>query len=90
VKENDEDLKKLKNWLERIKVLDFYGAPARATAEQRLAECEELLEAYANEVFEREQNAKGEPLEKPSPAKRTATKRPAAKKKPANEPKKGR
>ncbi|MGJ7505601.1 MULTISPECIES: Chromate resistance protein ChrB [unclassified Variovorax] len=89
VKENDEDLKKLKNWLERIKTLDFYGAPARATAEQRLVECEELLEAYANEVFEREQNAKGEPLEKPaaakrliakSPAKSSAAKKPAAKK----------
>lgn len=80
VKENDEDLKKLKNWLERIKALDFYGAPARATAQQRLAECEESLEAYANEVFEREQNAKGEPLEKPAAAKRAPSKTPAAKK----------
>lgn len=80
MKENDEDLKKLKNWLERIKALDFYGAPARVTAEQRLVECEELLEAYANEVFEREQNAKGEPLEKPAAAKRAPSKTPATKK----------
>jgi CRISPR/Cas system-associated endoribonuclease Cas2 len=58
LKENDEDLKKLKNWLERIKALDFYAAPARATAEAELAKCEELLEGYAHEVFEREQNAK--------------------------------
>lgn len=77
VKENDEDLKKLKNWLERIKALDFYVAPARTTAEERLAECEELLEAYANEVFEREQNAKGTPLEKPAAAKRPAKSQPA-------------
>lgn len=87
LKENDEDLKKLKNWLERIKALDFYGAPARATAEQRLAQCEELLDSYANEVFEREQNSKA-PLQKPgstkqgAPAKSTAatkkaTRRPA-------------
>lgn len=70
LKENDEDLKKLKNWLERIKTLDFYGAPARSTAEQRLIECEELLESYANEVFEREQSAKSTPLKKPAAAKR--------------------
>lgn len=58
LKENDEDLKKLKNWLERIKALDFYGAPARATAEKRLTECEALLDSYAQEVFEREQNVR--------------------------------
>jgi hypothetical protein len=77
VKENDEDLKKLKNWLERIKALDFYGAPARAMAEQQLAECEEVLEAYANEVFEREQSAKAVPLTKPAAAKKPAVKKTA-------------
>lgn len=64
LKENDEDLKKLKGWLEKIKVLDFYGAPARAAAEKQLAECEALLEGYADEVFEREQNAKTSPAKK--------------------------
>lgn len=59
LKENDEDLRKLKNWLERIKAIDFYGAPARARAEQELAACEELLDAYASAVFEREQGGKG-------------------------------
>jgi hypothetical protein len=81
LKENDEDLKKLKNWLERIKAIDFYGAPARQPAEQQLLECEEMLESYANEVFEREQSAKGEPLRKPATAKpriRPASKKPAA------------
>lgn len=71
LKENDEDLKKLKNWLERIKTLDFYRAPARETAEQQLIECEALLESYANEVFEREQNTKA-PLKKPAAVKRAA------------------
>lgn len=61
LKENDEDLKKLKGWLERIKVLDFFGAPARAAAERKLVECETLLENYANEVFEREQSGKDSP-----------------------------
>lgn len=75
IKENDEDLKKLKNWLERIKVVDFYGAPARATAEQQLVECEALLESYANEVFEREQNAKIAPTKLPAVAKKATAKR---------------
>ena len=70
LKENDEDLKKLRNWLERIKALDFYGAPARSAADERLAQCEALLESYANEVFEREQNSRT-PLDKPAARKRT-------------------
>jgi hypothetical protein len=61
LKENDEDLKKMRNWLERIKVLDFYGAPARGSAEHELGECEALLDSYAQEVFEREQDARGSP-----------------------------
>ncbi len=77
IKENDEDLKKLKNWLERIKVVDFYGAPARATAEQQLVECEALLENYANEVFEREQGAKVAPTIKAAAAKKATARRPA-------------
>lgn len=79
LKENDEDLKKLKNWLERIKTLDFYGAPAREAAEQQLAECEELLESYANEVFEREQSARPTPLTKPAAAKRVPVAKKVAK-----------
>jgi hypothetical protein len=84
LKENDEDLKKLRGWLDKIKALDFYGAPARAAADQQLAECEALLEAYANEVFEREQNAKGVPLKKPAAAKSAAAKSSAAKGAPAS------
>lgn len=74
VKENDEDLKKLKGWLDKIKVLDFYGASARAAAEKQLAECEALLEAYANEVFEREQSAKSVPIRKSASVKPPAAK----------------
>lgn len=69
LKENDEDLKKLKGWLERIKALDFFGAPAQMAAERELVLCEELLESYANEVFEREQagnSSSAKPRTKPS------------------------
>ena len=55
LKENDEDLKKLKNWLGRIKGLDFYEAPARVAADQQLSECESMLDVYANEVYAREE-----------------------------------
>ncbi|HXF53050.1 MAG TPA: Chromate resistance protein ChrB [Hyphomicrobiaceae bacterium] len=52
LEENDVDLKKLQGWLDKIKKLDFYGAPLRSEAEQRLAACEALLESYAQRVFD--------------------------------------
>jgi hypothetical protein len=52
LEENDVDLKKLQSWLEKIRKLDFYGAPVGAEAEQRLHDCEAVLEAYAQKVFE--------------------------------------
>lgn len=52
LEENDVDLKKLQGWLEKIKKLDFYGAPLRAEAESRLKKCETILDAYAQRVFE--------------------------------------
>ena len=51
LEENDVDLKKLQSWLEKIKKLDFYQAPLRKQAEERLHHCESLLEAYAQQVF---------------------------------------
>lgn len=77
VKENDEDLRKLKGWLGKIRTLDFYGAPARASAETQLAECEALLESYANEVFEREQNVKMAPAAASAAGRKPVAKRPA-------------
>ncbi|NJO23862.1 MAG: chromate resistance protein ChrB [Sphingomonadales bacterium] len=52
LEENDVDLKKLQGWLEKIKKLDFYGAPLRPQADERLKACEGLLEAYAQRVFD--------------------------------------
>ena len=73
-------LKKLKNWLERIKALDFYRAPARVTAERKLAECEQLLESYTNEVFEREQSLKLVPSINSAGAKKLGAKNPMPRK----------
>lgn len=51
IEENDEDLKKLKSWFEKIRKLDFYSATLAAQAEARLGKCELLLDGYANQVF---------------------------------------
>ncbi|AFW01330.1 ChrB domain-containing protein [Gluconobacter oxydans H24] len=52
LEENDEDLEKLKNWLSKIRKLDFYGAPLASEARERLESCVSLLETYAKAVFE--------------------------------------
>lgn len=51
LEEEDNDLKKLQSWVEKIKSLDFYDAPLAATASERLTACEELLADYARRVF---------------------------------------
>jgi hypothetical protein len=52
IEENDVDLKKLQSWLGKIRKLDFYEATLAVEAEQRLRNCEALLEIYAQRVFE--------------------------------------
>lgn len=60
VEENEEDLTKLRAWLNKIVRLDFYGAPLRTEAEERLASCATLLDDYAREVFEaQDENREG-------------------------------
>lgn len=56
--ENDEDLRKLRGWLEKIAALDFYGTQAAREARQKLSACERLLEAFAGRVFEVDQRSK--------------------------------
>lgn len=52
LEEEDTDLKKLQGWLEKIRKLDFYGAPLAEEAAERLRACETLLDSYAQRVFE--------------------------------------
>ncbi len=54
LQENDEDLKKLRHWLQKITTVDFYGAPLRAQAEQELTVCEQVLEVFTHHVFDAE------------------------------------
>ena len=55
LEENEADLKKLSVWLRRIRGLDFYGAARAAEAARRLKSCGDGLNAYAEQVFEKEQ-----------------------------------
>jgi len=52
LEEEDADLKKLQSWLDKIRKLDFYGATLAEEAAARLRGCEELLDAYARQVFD--------------------------------------
>ena len=52
LEEEDTDLKKLQGWLEKIRKLDFYDAPLATEAAARLRACEELLDGYAQRVFD--------------------------------------
>lgn len=52
LEENDVDLKKLQNWLTKIRRLDFYKANLAVEAQGLLDECEAVLEAYAQRVFD--------------------------------------
>jgi hypothetical protein len=54
-----QDFEKLRRWLARVEERDWMGADGRDIARQRVAACEELLEQFEAEVYER-QDAHGE------------------------------
>jgi hypothetical protein len=54
LEENEVDLVKLKNWLQRIRDRDVFGAAGRGAADEAVAACEEKLEAYAARVYAEE------------------------------------
>jgi hypothetical protein len=54
LEENEVDLVKLKNWLDKVRQRDAFGASGRQAAEKGLSECEESLEAYAARVYAEE------------------------------------
>lgn len=57
LEENDVDLTKLRTWFEKVSGRDTFDAAGRKAAEEALAACEESLEAYANQVYAREEEA---------------------------------
>ncbi len=59
LEEEDTDLKKLQEWFERIRKLDFYGAQLAMSAAEKLRNCEALLDDYARQVFEANEENRG-------------------------------
>ncbi len=51
LEENEQEYKKFKDWIEKIRKLDFYNAPRAREATERLARSEAVLDAYAHNVF---------------------------------------
>lgn len=52
-----QDLEKLRRWLDRVESRDWMGADGRTEARKRVAECEELLEQFEADVYERQAGA---------------------------------
>ena len=54
LEENEVDLVKLKNWLERVRQRDVFGAAGLQPTQKLISECEQALEAYAARVYAEE------------------------------------
>lgn len=47
------DLEKIRRWYRRVVARDWFDAPGRADVEARIATCEQLLEAFEEDVYAR-------------------------------------
>jgi hypothetical protein len=53
--EEEQNLERLRRWYRELRAKDLFGAPSAAEAERRLKECAELLEDFAEQVYEARQ-----------------------------------
>lgn len=51
LEENEEDLHKLKLWLQKIHARDFFGGPQRDAASGELVRCQHALKDYVAQVY---------------------------------------
>jgi hypothetical protein len=54
LEENEHDLQKLHNWLEKIRARDFFSAPQADAAAEALTACERALHGFAEAIYARE------------------------------------
>jgi DNA-binding transcriptional regulator PaaX len=54
-----QDLEKLRRWLAKVIARDWMSAGGRQLAEQRIGECEQLLELFEADVYERTMDSSG-------------------------------
>ena len=50
--EEEQSLERLRRWYRELKVRDLFGAPQAVEAEQRLKQCAERLEDFADRVYQ--------------------------------------
>jgi hypothetical protein len=50
--EEEQNVDRLRRWYRELRAKDLFGAPSGGTGEMRLKECSELLEDFAERVFE--------------------------------------
>ena len=50
--EEEQSLERLRRWYRAIRARDLFGAPSAPAAEQRLKECTEALESFADKVYQ--------------------------------------
>ena len=62
LEEEEHSLERLRRWWRDLKARDAFGLPEAADAEQRLKQCEQLLDDYADKVYQ----AVHEPLGSPT------------------------
>jgi len=53
--EEEQSLDRLRRWYRDIRSRDVFGAPSQELAEQRLKECADVLEDFANQVYKARQ-----------------------------------
>ena len=71
LEENDEDLKKLRTWFDKIKRLDFHGGALADEAAKRLVGCAALLDHFSRQVFEAQEENRPAATERPRRVRRT-------------------
>jgi hypothetical protein len=50
--EEEQNLDRLRRWYREIRSRDIFGAPSAEVAERRLRECSDVLEDFANQVYD--------------------------------------
>jgi hypothetical protein len=51
LEENEQDLHKLRGWLQKIRARDFFGAPAARAAEEAWSACQHAFDGFADAVY---------------------------------------
>jgi DNA-binding transcriptional regulator PaaX len=57
-----QDLEKLRRWLDKVEARDWLGADGRELARQKVTDCEQLLEQFEADVYEKTVNEPGPEL----------------------------